>query len=172
MHPGGVPDRPPPHIRSPTLRIWRLPQSVSGCSGTLPGCASLKQAFRWSFPPFPRTTTGYLLATLRVGSPAGSGQAVQTPAADRRTAPHLSSNKATFTARAYTQACYPWFEYYAGELKAIDGSKTLAAVKTVPAKAEEKRAAPLPENETVSVTNIVNLRAGLKTNQVREVDFS
>ncbi|MCX6917138.1 MAG: hypothetical protein NT167_29550 [Verrucomicrobia bacterium] len=42
----------------------------------------------------------------------------------------------------------------------------------MPAKAEEKRAAPLPENETVSVTNIVNLRAGLKTNQVREVDFS
>jgi hypothetical protein len=96
-------------------------------------------------------------------SPKGVGAA---------TTPHLSSNKATFTARAYTQACYPWFEYYAGELKAIDGSKTLAAVKTVPAKAEEKRAAPLPENETVSVTNIVNLRAGLKTNQVREVDFS
>ena len=81
MHPGGVPDRPPPHICSPTLRIWRLPQSVSGCSGTPPGCASLKQAFRWSFPPFPRTTTGYLLATLRVGSPAGSGQEVQTPVA-------------------------------------------------------------------------------------------
>jgi len=42
----------------------------------------------------------------------------------------------------------------------------------VKAKAEEKRAAPLPENETASVTNIVNLRAGLKTNQVREADFS
>ena len=76
------------------------------------------------------------------------------------------------TARDYTQARYPWFEYYDSELKALDGSKTLAAVKTVKAKAEEKRAAPLPENETVSVTNIVNLRAGLKTNQVREADFS
>ena len=39
-------------------------------------------------------------------------------------------------------------------------------------KADEKRATPLPGNETVPVTNIVNLRAGLKTNQVREADFS
>lgn len=74
------------------------------------------------------------------------------------------------TARDYTQAGYPWFDYYDSELKALDGSKTLAAVKTVKEKAEAKRAAPLPENETVSVTNIVNLRAGLKSNQVREAE--
>lgn len=74
------------------------------------------------------------------------------------------------TARDYTEAGYPWFDYYDSELKALDGSKTLAAVKTVKEKAEEKRAAPLPENETVSVTNIVNLRAGLKSNQVREAE--
>jgi len=74
------------------------------------------------------------------------------------------------TARDYTEAGYPWFDYYDSELKALHGSKTLAAVKTVKEKAEEKRAAPLPENETVSVTNIVNLRAGLKSNQVREAE--
>jgi hypothetical protein len=76
------------------------------------------------------------------------------------------------TARDYTQAGYPWFDYYDAELKALDGSKTLAAVKSVKEKADEKRATPLPGNETVPVTNIVNLRAGLKTNQVREADFS
>jgi hypothetical protein len=76
------------------------------------------------------------------------------------------------TARDYTQAGYPWFDYYDAELKALDGSKTLAALKSVNEKAQEKRATPLPDNETVSVTNNVNLRAGLKTNQVREADFT
>jgi len=76
------------------------------------------------------------------------------------------------TARDYTQAGYPWFDYYDNELKALDGSKPLAALKSVKEKAEEKQAAPLQENETVSVTNVVNLRVGLKANQVREADFS
>jgi len=76
------------------------------------------------------------------------------------------------TARDYTAAGYPWFDYYDAELKALNGSKTLAAVKSVIQKAREKRATPLADNETVSVTNLVNLRAGLKANQVREADFS
>jgi hypothetical protein len=33
-------------------------------------------------------------------------------------------------------------------------------------------AKPLPENESVSVTNLVNLRAGLKNHQVREAEFT
>ena len=74
------------------------------------------------------------------------------------------------TARDYTQAGYPWFDYYDAELKALDGSKTLAAVKSVKAKGQEKRLPPLPENKTVPVLNIVSLRAGLKRNQVRETD--
>jgi hypothetical protein len=76
------------------------------------------------------------------------------------------------TARDYTDAGYPWFDYYDAELKVLDGSQTLAAVKSVNEKAGEKRTAPLQDNETVSVLNLVNLRAGLKTNQVREADFS
>ncbi len=75
--------------------------------------------------------------------------------------------------RVYTQAGYPWFDYYSEqELKALDGSKTLDAVKSLLEKAAEKRTTPPSENETVSVTHIVNLRAGLTTNQVREADFS
>ena len=75
------------------------------------------------------------------------------------------------TARQYTEAGYPWFDYYDAELKALDGSKKLAGVKSVKEKGKEKRTASLPENESVSVTNIVNLRAGLKAGQVRESDF-
>ena len=76
------------------------------------------------------------------------------------------------TAAQYTKAGYPWFDYYDAEAKALDGSKTLAAVKSVKEKGEEKRVTPLPENESVSVTNLVNLRAGLKNNQVREADLA
>jgi hypothetical protein len=76
------------------------------------------------------------------------------------------------TARQYTIAGYPWFDYYDAEMKALDGSKTLAGVKSVKAKAEEKQAEPLPENDSVSVTNVVSLRAGLRPGQVRETDFS
>jgi hypothetical protein len=70
------------------------------------------------------------------------------------------------TAKQYTAAGYPWFDYYDAELKALEGSKTLAGAKSV-----KEKEGPLPENEPVSVTNIVNLRAGLKSNQVRESDF-
>ncbi len=76
------------------------------------------------------------------------------------------------TAKEYTKAGFPWFDYYNAELKALDGSQMLAGLKSVKQKAEEKRACPLPENESVSVTNLVNLRAGLKPGQVRESDFS
>ena len=72
------------------------------------------------------------------------------------------------TAQDYTRAGYPWFDYYDSELTAINGSKTLADLKSVAAMAKEKRANPLPENATVPVTNIINLRAGLKPHQVRE----
>jgi hypothetical protein len=76
------------------------------------------------------------------------------------------------TASQYTKAGYPWFDYYDAELKALEGSNTLAGLKSVKEKGEEKRAKPLPENDSLSVSNIVNLRAGLKQNQVRESDFS
>jgi hypothetical protein len=76
------------------------------------------------------------------------------------------------TAKQYTIAGYPWFDYYDSELKALEGSTTLPGVKSVKTKAEEKRAEPLPENDSVSVTNVVGLRAGLRPGQVRETDFS
>ncbi|MFO1515093.1 MAG: hypothetical protein U1F83_19675, partial [Verrucomicrobiota bacterium] len=76
------------------------------------------------------------------------------------------------TARQYTTAGYPWFDYYDAEAKALEGSSTLAKLKSVLKLGREKRESPLPENASVSVTNLVNLRADLKPNQVRESDFS
>ena len=72
----------------------------------------------------------------------------------------------------YTKAGFPWFDYYDSDLKAVEGSKNLANLKTVKETAAEKRAIPLPDNQSVSVVNIVNLRSGLKRHQVREADFS
>jgi len=76
------------------------------------------------------------------------------------------------TARQYTQAGYPWFDYYDAELKSLEGSGILAKVKSVTQMGQQKRTEPLPENESVLVTNIVNLRAGLKEHQVRETNFT
>lgn len=75
------------------------------------------------------------------------------------------------TASQYTEAGYPWFDYYDAEMKALEGSQTLATLKSVKEKGEEKRARPLANNESLSVTNVINLRAGLLSDQVRESDF-
>jgi hypothetical protein len=75
------------------------------------------------------------------------------------------------TAKDYTRAGYPWFDYYAAEAKALEGSKKLAGVKSVKEKADERETSVLSGNESVVVTNVVNLRAGLRPDQVRESDL-
>lgn len=76
------------------------------------------------------------------------------------------------TAEHYTRAGLPWFDYYDADLKALNGSVNLASLKTVGEMAADKRDTPLPDNQSVSVANIVNLRSGLKCHQVRETDFT
>jgi len=76
------------------------------------------------------------------------------------------------TAEQYTNAGYPWFDYYDAEQTALKGSDILDRLKTVKETANEKRDPSLPDNKSVSVTNIVNLRAGLGKHQVRESDLS
>ena len=60
-------------------------QHVGIRSGTPPGCAKPRHAFRWSFSPLPRTTTGYHLPTLRVGF------RFSPPKEERETAPRPMS---------------------------------------------------------------------------------
>jgi len=75
------------------------------------------------------------------------------------------------TAKEYTQAHLPWFEYYDAEARALNGSQVLAGLKSVAEMAKTKGDMPLPENETVTPERIVQLRAHLKPSQVREGSF-
>ncbi|HZV35631.1 MAG TPA: hypothetical protein VFB72_13740 [Verrucomicrobiae bacterium] len=63
----------------------------------------------------------------------------------------------------------PWFDYYDAELKALEGSATLAKVKSVNEIKKEKRAEPLSDNQSVSINKMVKLKPSRK---VRESDFS
>lgn len=61
------------------------------------------------------------------------------------------------TARTYTEAGLPWFDYYGGDIAAVDGAGKLRAIDSVAKIAEEKGTGPLPDNETIDVTNPVKL---------------
>jgi len=54
------------------------------------------------------------------------------------------------TAAQYTEAGLPWFEYYAAELKAVEGSAKLAGLDSVAVKGIKKGEKPLPENSRYS----------------------
>jgi hypothetical protein len=75
------------------------------------------------------------------------------------------------TAKEYTRAGLPWFEYYDDSAKAVEGSSVLSKLKSVVSKGKEKHDMPLPENESVKPDNIVHLRRHLKEGQVREGVF-
>lgn len=72
------------------------------------------------------------------------------------------------TAKEYTDAGLPWFEWYDDKSKALGGSNILAGLKSIAKKAAAKKDNPLPENESVEVRNVKRLRARLKPGQVRE----
>ena len=82
-----------------------------------------------------------------------------------------STNRAAH-GKAIHQGGLSLVDYYDAEAKALNGSDTLANLKSVLKLGQEKRESPLPENASASATNIVNLRANLKSDQVRESDFS
>lgn len=75
------------------------------------------------------------------------------------------------TAKEYTNAGLPWFEYYAENLDALAGTPALAGLKSVAELGTEKGDAPLPENEPVTPEHIVHLRRELAPGQVREGRF-
>jgi hypothetical protein len=75
------------------------------------------------------------------------------------------------TACEYTKAGLPWFEYYADGLSAVEGSGILQQLKSVMQFGKHKGDVPLPENEPVHTTPIVELRRGLRKGQVREGRF-
>jgi len=74
------------------------------------------------------------------------------------------------TAREYTNAGLPWFEYY-GESPTIEGGKELSGMNSVAQLGQERGDVPLPENESVTPDIVVKLRKNLKPDQVREGQF-
>ena len=75
------------------------------------------------------------------------------------------------TAREYANAGLPWFEYYDDHLSAVGGSGILGKLKSIAQLGKEKAEQPLPENESVHATPIIELRHGLRKGQVREGRF-
>ena len=75
------------------------------------------------------------------------------------------------TAREYTEAGFPWYDYYAEGEKHLAGSKVLESLKSVATLGKEKADVPLPENDSNDVDHVVTIRAGLQPDQVREGSF-
>jgi hypothetical protein len=75
------------------------------------------------------------------------------------------------TAKEYSKAGLPWFDYYDDKANALDGAKELAGLKSVAELGQEKGDVPLPENESVTPDTVVKLRRKLKQDEVREGTF-
>src|SRR5688500_7438897 len=75
------------------------------------------------------------------------------------------------TAKEYTRAGLPWFDYYDDKLAPMKGSPILEKLKSVATMGKHKGDVPLPDNEPVSPANVVAMRKNLKPGQVREGSF-
>jgi len=75
------------------------------------------------------------------------------------------------TAREYSKAGLPWFDYYDDKAQALDGAKELAGLKSVARLGREKGEVPLPNNESVTAETVIKLRAHLRKDEVREGAF-
>ena len=76
-----------------------------------------------------------------------------------------------FTAEAYTRAGLPWFEYYDADRKALEGAARLGGLESVAKRGERLGEKPLPENQTVEPSNVVELAPKRVGDQVREGVF-
>ena len=72
------------------------------------------------------------------------------------------------TAKEYTDAGLPWFDYYGGDLEAVEGAKKFKGLVSVATMGEKTGEQPLLENESVDVERIIGLRK-VEAGRVREV---
>ncbi len=59
------------------------------------------------------------------------------------------------SARTYAETGLPWFDHYAGDAEALAGAGRFKEVASVAQLAKQKGEAPLPENETAEIANVV-----------------
>ena len=74
------------------------------------------------------------------------------------------------TARDYTQAGLPWFDYYAADQKALAGATAFQGLKSVQEKGAQKGQTPLPENTPVHPEKVIVIQ-GKSNGVVREGRF-
>ena len=72
------------------------------------------------------------------------------------------------TAAEYTRVGLPWFDYYGGDLEAVEGAKKFKGLVSVADMGKVKGETPLPENESVEVEQIIALRRS-RASGVREM---
>ena len=70
------------------------------------------------------------------------------------------------TARSYTEAGLPWFDYYGGDAAALDGAEKFKALASV-AKIAGQKGNPIPDNEPIGEQNVIKVVNG-GARQVRE----
>ncbi len=74
------------------------------------------------------------------------------------------------TAKQYSQAGLPWFDYYDETARAVEGSGILGKLKSVLGMGKHKGETPLPENEACEPEQVVKLKPRRK-DEVREGTF-
>lgn len=70
------------------------------------------------------------------------------------------------TARSYTEAGLPWFDYYGADVAAVAGAVKFKKLVSI-AKAAEHKGSPVPDNETIGILQDIKLGNG-GPRQVRE----
>lgn len=73
-------------------------------------------------------------------------------------------------AQQYSANDLPWFDYYDADAKALEGAIGFAKIESITKIARQNRTTT-PDNGSINIRNVVNLRAGLQKSQVREAKF-
>ena len=63
------------------------------------------------------------------------------------------------TARSYTEAGLPWFDYYGGDVTAVDGAEKFKEIAGV-AKIAEQKGTPMSDDESIDPLHVINLANG------------
>ena len=69
----------------------------------------------------------------------------------------------------YTEAGLPWFDYYGGDVAALDGAEKFNGIAGV-AKIAEQKGVPMSDNESIDPSCVIKLGDG-GPRQVREGPF-